>query len=303
MRILLTALALLLACSCGYVGEPLPPALNIPVPVGDLRVDQVGARLIIQFTSPKLTTDGIVMKRLSAVELFVNDTPVAVPTLEPGPVSAETAASPFAGRSAMVRVRVSSLKGKWSGWTSKNVDVVAPLDVPKDVLAEATAKGVRLRWTSPAPEFRILRSAGALALEQARVKTQEWTDPESKFNQTYSYQVEALNGEARSGLSAAVEITPKDSFAPTVPGGLTGVVGIGSIELAWDRSPESDVAGYRVYRSTDGTQWQTVGAQTAAASYSDREVKAGTTYKYAVTAVDQNGNESARSVIVEIAAQ
>ncbi len=277
--------------------------MNIPVAVSDLRVEQIGDRLTIQFTSPKLTTDGIVMKRLGAIELFVNDTAVPVATTQPGPVSAETTAASFAGRSAMVRVRVSSLKGKWADWSSKTVEVVAPLAVPKDVTAEATAKGVHLRWTSPAPEFRILRSAGALALEQARVAAQEWTDPESKFNQTYSYQIEALNGEARSGLSPAVEITPKDAFAPAVPGGLTGVVGIGSIELAWDRSPEPDVAGYRVYRSTDGAQWQPVGAQTAAASYSDRGAKAGTTYKYAVTAVDQNGNESARSAVVEIAAQ
>ncbi|MCC6586872.1 MAG: hypothetical protein IT168_09290 [Bryobacterales bacterium] len=303
MRLLLTAaVAFLLACSCGYVGEPLPPALNIPVPVNDLRAEQIGGRIVVTFTAPKLTTDGIVMKRLGAIELFVNDTAVAVAGLEPGPVSAETPAAPFAGRSAMVRVRVSSLKGKWSTWATKNVEIVAPLAPPADLVAQATAKGVRLRWNSPAPEFRILRSAGALAAEVARLNQREWIDPESKFGQTYSYQVEALNGDARSGLSAAVEITPKDTFPPTVPAGLTGVAGIGSIELAWDRSPEPDVAGYRVYRSTDGTQWNPVGAQTPAASYSDREVKAGTAYKYAVTAVDQNGNESARSVVVEIAA-
>ena len=48
----------LLVTGCGYVGDPLPPALNIPVPVADLNAVQRGDQIIIQFTVPQMTTEG-----------------------------------------------------------------------------------------------------------------------------------------------------------------------------------------------------------------------------------------------------
>ena len=301
------ALPLIAACfyvaSCGFVGEPLPPALNIPEAVTDLRAEQTGANIEVRFTAPTMTTDGVALRRLGAVELFVNETAVPVEAAEPGPVSVKIPVRLFVGQTANVRVRVASPKGKWSQWSGISLAVVAALEPPAGLTAEATAQGVRLRWRSPAPEFRILRSAGAMAIEVARTRGNEWVDAESKFGQRYTYQVEAVQGEARSGVSAPVEITPQDTFPPAAPGGLTGVAGLGTIELAWDRSPEADTAGYRIYRSADGRQWNQVGDQTPAASYSDHDVTAGAAFEYAVTAVDRLGNESPRSEPVRVAVQ
>lgn len=42
---------------CGYVGDPMPPALNIPMRVIDLNAEQVGARMKLRFTIPDLTTE------------------------------------------------------------------------------------------------------------------------------------------------------------------------------------------------------------------------------------------------------
>ncbi|HEY3744185.1 MAG TPA: hypothetical protein VGL53_30275 [Bryobacteraceae bacterium] len=44
---------------CGYVGYPLPPAINIPVPVTNLRAAQVGDQMIVEFTEPLHTTAGL----------------------------------------------------------------------------------------------------------------------------------------------------------------------------------------------------------------------------------------------------
>ncbi|MGI8990660.1 MAG: hypothetical protein ACR2I2_13915, partial [Bryobacteraceae bacterium] len=42
------ALALTLA-NCGYIGETLPPALNLPVRIADLAAVERGSNIIIQF--------------------------------------------------------------------------------------------------------------------------------------------------------------------------------------------------------------------------------------------------------------
>jgi hypothetical protein len=85
-----------------------------------------------------------------------------------------------------------------------------------------------------------------------------------------------------------------DTQAPSVPTGFTVNAVPGSAVLTWTASPESDVAGYRVYR--DGAliaQRQTVG-------YTDTQVTAGTTYSYAVSAYDTSTNESARTASLSV---
>ena len=69
----------LIAAGCGYVGDPLPPALNIPERVRDLSVEEVGGKLIVSFTQPKLTTEALPVRELEAPDLRINDQPVEVP--------------------------------------------------------------------------------------------------------------------------------------------------------------------------------------------------------------------------------
>jgi fibronectin type 3 domain-containing protein len=77
------------------------------------------------------------------------------------------------------------------------------------------------------------------------------------------------------------------------------IAAAGSVELTWERNTEADLAGYRVYRATgDGAFEKLDDVQVPA--YSDRKVEAGKTYRYALSAVDQAGNESARSAAVTV---
>jgi hypothetical protein len=67
-------LALLLFSSlltgCGNVGAPLPPLIQIPVPVSDLAIQQFGKSAQLSWTLPKLNTDGSAAATVATVEIY-----------------------------------------------------------------------------------------------------------------------------------------------------------------------------------------------------------------------------------------
>jgi hypothetical protein len=87
-----------------------------------------------------------------------------------------------------------------------------------------------------------------------------------------------------------------DTTPPAVPTGLGATGGDGVVSLDWNDNGETDLAGYRVYRSTSsGGPYSAVGGLQGASAYADTSVSNGTTYYYVVTAEDTSGNESAAS--------
>ncbi len=72
------------------------------------------------------------------------------------------------------------------------------------------------------------------------------------------------------------------------------------LELSWAISPETDIAGYNVYRgdqeSTPGTRLNTELLLTPA--FRDMNIQPGHRYFYSVTAVDRTGNESPLGAVV-----
>jgi fibronectin type 3 domain-containing protein len=100
-------------------------------------------------------------------------------------------------------------------------------------------------------------------------------------------------------LGGEAVITPIDQFPPAPPAGLTAVASAAGLELTWDRNAEPDLAGYRIYRAAPGGAFEKIGETRENPSFSDRKTEAGRNYRYAVSAYDQAGNESARSEPVE----
>jgi hypothetical protein len=92
-------------------------------------------------------------------------------------------------------------------------------------------------------------------------------------------------------------VTPKDTFPPAAPKGLTAVGGAGAINLIWDANTEPDLAGYVVLRGeAPGDTLQPLTPQPIRETrFSDASAKAGVTYAYVVIAVDKAGNKSAAS--------
>jgi len=65
------------------------------------------------------------------------------------------------------------------------------------------------------------------------------------------------------------------------------------VDLAWDTSPESDVAGYRIHAGTSSGNYSLPTIDVGPANtYSITTLSANTTYYFVVTAYDRAGNES-----------
>ncbi|MCL6543839.1 MAG: hypothetical protein K6T61_01305 [Bryobacteraceae bacterium] len=309
-----------LLASCGYVGDPQPPALKIPARVTDLAATQVEDRIRIRFTVPELTLDGVMLRRgkvdlragpyaaspFDAEAWAAQAKALDAGEFKTGPYELDVPAAGWAGQEVLFRVRLLNERlraGEWSDFVT--LHVVAPLERPFGVKAEAVPEGVRVSWEGPRkPEglmFRVLRRAGQQpeASPAATVNGLEWNDTNTRYGETYSYAVvaalEAGNARAQSAASESVTIVPVDRFAPTVPKGLTALAAPASIELSWDPNSEPDLAGYFVYRAAGEGEFARLVGPLPAPHYSDKEVQTGVRYRYAVSAVDQAGNESARS--------
>jgi fibronectin type 3 domain-containing protein len=129
-------------------------------------------------------------------------------------------------------------------------------------------------------------------------------DETTGYGTRYRYMVQAVAADNQWSLvSEAAEITPSDTFPPAVPEDVSAVPTPQSIELAWTRNTEADFRGYNIFRSVENGAFVQIAALVDVPAYSDSKIEAGKRYRYAISAVDLTGNESARTAPVEAAAQ
>jgi len=212
------------------------------------------------------------------------------------------------------------------------------------VEARVTESAVELTWPvpartaagEPAPAitgYRIYRSeihpsAPASSPEElpqgkpesqaallASSESNNYRDASFVFEHTYVYIVRSViqvaGDELESSDSQLVRVTPHDTFSPVPPQGLVAALlpglapGAVLVDLSWSINLETDLAGYRVYRSEqEGTRGQLITPDLLPTSaVRDRSVQPGHRYWYTVTAVDRVGNESepGAPVVVEVA--
>lgn len=316
------AAAALFLTSCGYIGDPLPPLANVPPRVEDLAAIQRGNVIISHLTIPQLTTEGKPIPRPLTFDLrigpYANEhfdenawasiaRHIVTPELT-GPVATyEIPAGEWIGKEVILGVRITAANGKTSGWSNFVIVPVVPAPAkPAEVTATPTAQGVQLTWRAAGKSFRVLRKVeGAEYAVAGTPESQEWTDTAAEFGKRYTYLIQTLvhldnNKEAESDLSAEASVTPVDKFAPATPAGVHADSAPASIELAWERNAESDLAGYRIYRSVGGGSFDKVADLPAIPTWSDHAVESGKAYRYEITAFDRAGNESPRSAPVEV---
>lgn len=300
-------LSLLVICGCGYVGEPLPPALNIPQPPVNLEVVEIGDKLVVSYNQPGLSTEGLPIKRAEAPAITINGQNQTVSLQTAAAARYEFPAAQWADRDISVEVRANN-NGRLSEPVRKSVHVIQPLPTPKDFRAEADPRGVRLTWTAPARDgvqYAITRQARTdqAPTTLATTKDQLYVDTTAEYGTEYTYRAKAVSGAAMSAQTDSVTLTPIDRFPPAAPTALNAIAGVGSVELAWERDQETDLRSYKIYRALKGSELTVLSDTVTGPAYSDRQIEAGKTYVYAVTAVDQRGNESARSANVEVNTQ
>ena len=97
------------------------------------------------------------------------------------------------------------------------------------------------------------------------------------------------NGQSFTGTA--------DTTPPEVPANLAATGGNQEVALSWSANTDSDLAGYNLYRRDDGgsTYTKLNTALLTTTSYTDTGLTDSTTYHYAISAEDTNGNESAMS--------
>ncbi|MDZ4802955.1 MAG: hypothetical protein SGI92_32760 [Bryobacteraceae bacterium] len=283
---------------CGYVGDPLPPALNIPRPVADLTAVQRGSKLIISFTAPTMSNEDLLLDRFDGIDVRVSDKPVKADRPEPGkPVTVEVPAAEWQGQDARIAVRLAGPKGRFSAFSPVLVvPVGTPLATPKATVTPHP-EGVRLTWTAvPGERYRIFRDEALVGSADGA----EFIDKSVTFGKEYKYSVQAFVEMRESDPTATFPITPRDQFPPAAPKGLQAVAGLRSTEVAWDRSPEPDLAVYRVYRAIGSGEFSVLVDGVEGIAFSDRQVEPATAYRYRITALDKSGNESEPSAVLEI---
>jgi hypothetical protein len=150
---------------------------------------------------------------------------------------------------------------------------------------------------------------------EARVKVCRALDKEIRFGQTYEYRaqrvarvtVDGKTLELAGELSAPLRVEVQDIFPPAVPADLAAVTTTGenaadiAIDLSWQPVTDTDLAGYAVYRREGNAAWQRISpaGPLVPPAFHDTQVQPGHTYRYAVSAIDQGGHESARSAEAE----
>ncbi|MGH9313335.1 MAG: hypothetical protein ACRD1S_09065, partial [Vicinamibacterales bacterium] len=184
------------------------------------------------------------------------------------------------------------------------------------VRAQHDATAITVDWlpTTPAPSgYNVYETkdggAGAAPLNAAPLKTPPYTDARLAFGVERCYVVRAVaaieGGVVEGDSSAPACVTPRDTFAPAAPTGLTVVGGQGVISLIWDANAEPDLAGYLILRGEAPGEKLTAltPAPIRETTYRDESVKPGVRYVYVVVAVDTATprNVSAQARVEEIA--
>ena len=302
---------------CGYMGEPLPPAMKRPLRVTDLAAVQRGSNVIIHFTVPKLTTEGTPVKD-EDIELRIGpaENPfqralwektadlIKVPKTNDAIATVTVPAAPWYRKEVVIGLEVYGPHHRSAGPSNfKVLPVVPALPTPEGLEAKDAPDAVQLTWHAAAGEFRIFRRVtGDPGLVQLGISDKpSFLDSTIDYGKTYSYFVQTIDkvddsNTAESELSELSAFKPVDKFPPAVPVNVSAVPGTRTIEVVWDRNIEKDLASYRVYR--DGKK---VADGVTGVTYSDRDVKPGVKYRYQVSSVDMAGNESAKSQAVEAA--
>lgn len=231
-------------------------------------------------------------------------------------------------------VELMNTRGRSAGLSNPADLLAGPAPgVVRGFAAEVQKAGVVLRWSAAQPETAI-RLRRKLLTPQSTTKPKESLtapppepaeqdlliedtgqgralDKTVRFGEAYEYQAQRVVRVIQEGktlemdgaFSRPVRVDVQDVFPPAVPTGLVAVATLGengtetAVDLSWQPDPEADVAGYAVYRREGDGAWARISSEAAVVgpAFHDPHVQPGHTYRYAVSALDEGGHESARS--------
>jgi predicted phage tail protein len=237
----------------------------------------------------------------------------------------ELAGEPTRLRYAVRYVNAAGQRASFSNFLL--LEPAAGVALPPTMIAtgkEVTEEAITIAWQPPAANidgstpvnllgynvYRLAESSSELVqpLNDALISGTQYQDRTFKFGETYRYVVRSVSlgtegGQVESLNSNSITVSPVDTFAPSAPASITVAAAPGRLSIFFPANPESDVAGYNIYRSTDPDlpkdKWTKLNTELLLrTSFLDERVESGRRYYYYLTAVDQVGNVSPMSEVV-----
>jgi hypothetical protein len=292
--------------SCGKVGDPQAPYIRIPEPVEDLAATQSGDNIVLTWTNPARNIDGSAATNLAHIRIRRDGAPFkTVEAAPPGkPQSYMFPIETALGSMQAFTIAIDTDRGKVSNVS--NMASVMPVEVPgrvSDLVATVDQHRITLTWGKPqdhpelADAYVVTRTD--IPAQTETVSGTRYDDSRYQQGKTVTYQLTAvrrLNDRAVTGIGPiSTTTTIVDKTPPHPPTGLDVVESDTGAFLTWDANEENDLAGYHVYRSDppNGEFKPVAAGLHVPNSFVDSNYKPGT--RYAVSAEDDSGNESARS--------
>jgi hypothetical protein len=214
--------------SCGYPGVPVPPQLELPKPVSDLRAVRKGDKVYLSWTVPTLTTDRQTLRHLgptricrsfhgSLKECGVQAGEAMAPVFAKGgppkknPPKLRAAYADSLPSSATTKldarvtyaVEVLNDSLRTAGLSNQATVSGAPtLPPPSDFAAQITADGVLLRWKEVVPQstppdlryaYRIYRRLEGgdkdVLVAEVAAGSDQFVDHSFEWQKTYNYRM------------------------------------------------------------------------------------------------------------------
>jgi hypothetical protein len=233
----------------------------------------------------------------------------------------------FAGQAARLRysVRLANASGQKAAFSNfLLIEPVARVAAsPTSLSAEVSQDAVKLTWTAPTENvdkttppnilgYYVYRSTSenepAKLLTKTPITGTTYSDEFFEFGKQYYYFVRTVSASTEavpieSDESNIVKIKPVDTFPPSAPTAITLAAGQNVISIFFAVNPEKDIAGYKIYRSTDSNlpkeRWTLLTPNLLKTNtFQDTHVESGKTYYYYITATDTAGNVSTPSEAV-----
>ena len=182
-----------------------------------------------------------------------------------------------------------------------------PPDKPRGLEATATHDSVTLTWDDPQDDsvtgYVILRRVRendtggefSVLVPDTGSAAATYTDDTVASETRYTYRIKAINGAGTSERSRWVHIDIPAAPVPDKPTGLSATATHDSVTLTWNDPGDDSITGYVVLRRNRDTDDKghfdelVADTGTAATTYTDDTVAAGTSYTYRIKAINGAG--------------